>query len=107
MDPKALRGVIELMAAFDLKTEFLQVTVDRMRAQPLWYLVHEAPLDKKLASMQLLMDHFLKGEEYESCLVIHTIRQMVEKHDATWRFATELCQKGEHDASVPHRGNAA
>lgn len=107
LDPKVLRATDDLLVALKLDLKLKEVIVERMRVQPLWYLLHKAPIERKLECLDLLMEHFLKHEVYESCAVIYQVTQSVIKHNETWRMLADAYGQDQGNASSDDNDQAA
>jgi len=107
MDPKVLRATDDLLVALKLDVKLKEAIVERMRIQPLWYLMHKAPVEQKLECLSLLMAHFLEREEYRSCALIHLVTRSVEQHDGTWRMLADAYGEDEDIISAEDKDKAA
>lgn len=107
MDPKVLRATDDLLIALKLDIKLKEAIVERMRLQPLWYLIHKAPTVQKLECLALLLEHFLEREAYESCALIYQVTQVVIKHDETWRMLEAKYGEDQGNTSAEDNDKAA
>lgn len=107
LEPKLLRAALQFQGALQVDGELQNAIMARMRVDTLWFLIHKAPLAKKLESVQILLDHYLAREDYETCAILHAVGQMLEKCDASWRSLAEFCEQHQRKEDNQRTSHAA